>query len=539
MYPRSAVVENHPPSDATARLHLVLVPGFVGFDALGQLDYYAGVTQVFDHWNGPRGQASRHVSIHYFDNSPTASVKLRSTRLRGYLAERVARGEFAPGDRLALIGHSTGGLDIRRALYDIAADEDEVLVADGCCRVRHSEILALIKRVVFLSVPHFGTNLADFACRFGTTIQGFAADAVVGLQFNHGWLGTLRRQLFALLPSSQSNLVLAIVDALDESDENPTATDEQQAAQREARFALTAYLDNIARDFSIIEDLQSQTPANTADDPSVPPRPKSPAHFSESERKEEITTWRTHGIETRSYATRVPPRYTRTPTRAIAEKLVRAMHWAGPAMDLVVKVIPRGPVKWLVPPVAAAIEVARAGELLSVPAFLDLLGWVPSLVFDVFHAACADSAGPFRDPESLASQSLVPTYTELGAKAAAPPQPRSRIAVGDSDGVVNTLSQFWPFDPENPAAHPVTLVDADHGDVIGHFALKALAYPVPGGRRFFAYDFFQTELRFTQAQFDKLWKSVFDFCATALEAADASKETRANRAMHSGADTAS
>ena len=35
-----------PPPHAK-RYHLVLVPGFVGFDALGQLVYYAGVTEAF------------------------------------------------------------------------------------------------------------------------------------------------------------------------------------------------------------------------------------------------------------------------------------------------------------------------------------------------------------------------------------------------------------------------------------------------------------------------------------------------------------
>ena len=57
--------------------------------------------------------------------------------------------------------------------------------------------------------------------------------------------------------------------------------------------------------------------------------------------------------------------------------------------------------------------------------------------------------------------------------------------------------------------------DMKHGDVIGHFELKALDRPEPGGRRFYAYDFFQTELKFTQATFDRLWGSVFDFCVNA------------------------
>ena len=496
-------------TSGTPRHHLVLVPGFVGFDALGQLDYYAGVTQVFDAWNDPANQAPRRVSIHYFDNFPTASVKLRATRLRGYLAERIARGEFAPGDTLALIGHSTGGLDIRRALFDMAADEAAVLTVDGCCSVRHDEILAMTRRIAFLSVPQYGTNIADFAYRFSNTIQGLSKDAVVALQLNHGTLGTLRRQLFALLTSSASNFVLALCDTLDESDENPAGTDEQRAREREARFQLTSWLDNIANDFSIIEDLRSETPANTADDPKVPPKPKSPAHFSAAERQGELATWKKYGIKTHTYASRIPPRD--VAVSAFARRVVAGLHWASPALDFGAKLLPRGPAKWLFPPLALASEAARASEILGLPVLLEVLGRSPGLVFDVFHAACADPRGPFRDPDTIAPGSLAPTFRRLGSTADVS---RTEIAVSDSDGVVNTLSMLWPYDPSDPSAHPVDLVDADHGDVIGHFELKALARPEPGGRRFFAYDFFQTELKFTQAHFEVLWGSVFDFCVT-------------------------
>ena len=493
----------------TSRHHLVLVPGFVGFDALGQLDYYAGVTHVFDAWNDPQSRAARQVSIHYFDNFPTASVKLRASKLRGYLAERIARGEFAPGDTLALVGHSTGGLDIRRALFDMAADEDEILTVDGCSNVSHKQILAMTQRIAFLSVPQFGTNIADFAYRFSNTIQGLASDAVVGLQLNHGVLGQLRRQLFGLLSSSPSNFVLALVDTLDESDENPAGTDEQKARQREARFQLTSWLDNIANDFSIIEDLRSETPQNTADDPKVPPRPKSPAHFSAAERRGELDTWKKYGIKTHTYASRIPPRD--VAASAFARGLVAGLHWASPALDLGAKLLPRGPMKWLFPPIALATEATRATEILSLPIVLDVLGRAPGLVFDIFHAACADPRGPFRDPDTIAPGSLAPTFRHLGSTADVA---RTEIAVGDSDGVVNTLSMLWPYDPADPSAHRVDLVDADHGDVIGHFELKALARPEPGGRRFFAYDFFQNELKFTQSSFERLWESVFDFCVS-------------------------
>ena len=100
-------------SPSASRTHVVLVPGFVGFDALGQLEYYAGVTDVFQGFRANRD--AQHVVLHYFDNFPTASVALRAELLQRWLAKRVARGQIGRGDRVALVGHSTGGLDIRKA----------------------------------------------------------------------------------------------------------------------------------------------------------------------------------------------------------------------------------------------------------------------------------------------------------------------------------------------------------------------------------------------------------------------------------------
>lgn len=98
---------------ARGRVHIVLIPGFAGFDALGQLEYYAGVTPQFQLWKKSGASSRTGVALHYFDNFPTAAVRTRAARLRNYLATRFARGEFVRGDRIALVGHSTGGLDIR------------------------------------------------------------------------------------------------------------------------------------------------------------------------------------------------------------------------------------------------------------------------------------------------------------------------------------------------------------------------------------------------------------------------------------------
>ena len=145
------------------RTHIVMVPGFAGFDALGQLEYYAGVTPVFDVWR--RQTSDRRATIHYFDNLPTAGVRTRAKRLRSFLAKRIARGAFQAGDRLALVGHSTGGLDIRQLLIDLRQDPkhdavDGTQAATGA--VPPGAILDMLQRIVFLSVPQAGTNLADW-----------------------------------------------------------------------------------------------------------------------------------------------------------------------------------------------------------------------------------------------------------------------------------------------------------------------------------------------------------------------------------------
>ena len=141
------------------RLHIVLVPGFAGFDALGQLEYFAGVTEQFQAWQ--QGAREVRAVLHYFDNFPTAAVITRAGRLRKYLAKRIARREFQPGDALALVGHSTGGLDIRWLLWELTEPGQEDLRVDGVS-VPAAEIFKMVRRIVFLSVPQWGTNIADW-----------------------------------------------------------------------------------------------------------------------------------------------------------------------------------------------------------------------------------------------------------------------------------------------------------------------------------------------------------------------------------------
>lgn len=71
------------------RTHLVLVPGFGGFDALGQMHYYTGVKQRFDEWR--LAHRGHRVVLHFFDNLPTAAVATRARDLKESLDKLVER----------------------------------------------------------------------------------------------------------------------------------------------------------------------------------------------------------------------------------------------------------------------------------------------------------------------------------------------------------------------------------------------------------------------------------------------------------------
>jgi hypothetical protein len=125
--------------------------------------YYAGVTPHFGKWKKSSGSNRKSAVLHYFDNSPTAGVSTPARRLRQYLAKRVARG-----DRITFVRHSTGGLDIRRLLCDLAAAKQADVkmryavdgTKDTAFAVASAEILRMVKRIVFLSVPQFSKSRA-------------------------------------------------------------------------------------------------------------------------------------------------------------------------------------------------------------------------------------------------------------------------------------------------------------------------------------------------------------------------------------------
>ena len=356
----------------------MLVPGFAGFDALGQLEYYSDITLLCGDW------LKRNEVLHYFDNLPTAAVVTRAARLRSYLAKRMARGEISGGDEVALVGHSTGGLDIRCLLWDLHSRKRPIRV-DGGVRVDPIEIRERVHRVVFLSVPHWGTNIADWVKAHWPERIALVDElraAVAGSQ-----LSVVDRIESAIAESGASltgaELFLAVQDALDEANElNGKPSPMRTADAQEAASQLSLYLRLMASDFAAIDDLTSCPPQGG--------KSASPAHFDVRHRKQELEAL--GDIKFQSYVT-IGRRVVRFDPGKPAPPLELAKPWTYPRM--------------------CEDGASTAGT---------------DIVYRTCYRACA--GGPFGQPVM---------FREVSRWLK-----EHRIELWDNDGIVNTMSMPWP-----------------------------------------------------------------------------------------------
>jgi triacylglycerol lipase len=421
----------------TGRRHVVLIPGFGGFDALGQMEYYAGVTQ----------RAQGHdLTLHYFDNLPTAAVETRAQQLERYISRLIARGIIRPGDDLVLVGHSTGGLDIRWLVHRLSAGASEIHV-DGGPAANPADILEKLRKVVFLSVPHHGTHIADWVRWHRLGRQALIAELRAGVGLSQV---ALLEKIESCLARYTANLphldlIAAIKDSLLEANEYhdndpayPRTADAHEAASQ-----LALYLRHIAADFRAIDDLAIEAP-DSADK-------RSPAHFDATERAREQAFWRKCKIDVRSYVTFAPQPFSFT----------RAYPPAG---------------WWLFNPLALASLAAGNGRSTDI-------------AYRFCYRACATDSFPVVNVPKL--------------RALVGPRP-PRFESWDGDGIVNSLSMFWPRG-ENLS------VQADHMDIVGHFERRPAERG--SGRAYRAYDLLVSDCGFEETEFNTVWSDVFDFCS--------------------------
>ncbi len=217
------------------RTHVVMVPGFGGFDALGRLSYYYGTTPLFM-------QAKSRGAVHYFENLPTASVCTRSLLLERFLCNLVGRNIIEADDEIALVGHSTGGLDIREL---VARLDKEPTRAHG--------LVSRIKRLVFLSTPHRGTNIADWV-REHDLARKFLVNRFRQLVEDDVSMPELLRDLGDKLTYGGAQLFEAADDV--HRDYHPSSKDPLELADaRDAKYQVRRWLDHTDGDFLAIDDL--------------------------------------------------------------------------------------------------------------------------------------------------------------------------------------------------------------------------------------------------------------------------------------------
>ena len=445
-------------ASVSPRTHIVMIPGFAGFDALGQMEYYAAVTPQFAEWKKLGRPKRRGAVLHYCNSFPTAAVAIRARRLRDYLAKRIARGEFLERDAIALVGHSTGGLDIRQLLCDLVKDYERGQIAypvDGThgspFAVDPGDLLERIQRVVFLSVPQFGTNIADWVRAHSAGRYAVIADLRAAVATSQvPVIDQLQKWLTSSI-SAMAGLDLfdAMQDALSEARPARVADKMRVLLAQEAASELALYLRYIFSDFDAINDLSAEP---------FEGKVTSPAHFDTAARRKELKDWTNHNIVARSFASLGPRPFD-----------FDAAHSA-PRWELL------NPFSY---PETTSSTSAKAGT---------------DIVYRTCYRACA--AGPFEYPDiGISKPPVLPDENGL----------EHEIAVWDNDGIVNTASMLWPNLDET------VLVNADHMDIVGHYK-RVLSADPDSARRYDAYDLLKSGSGLDSRTFARVWNGVFEFC---------------------------
>ncbi|MCA9694504.1 MAG: hypothetical protein KC636_33310 [Myxococcales bacterium] len=125
---------------------VVLIPGFMGFQTIGDLSYFRRVSSMLTGYLNERGIVD--VTVHEAPTAPTGSIARRAQVVLKWL---IANGG-AEAHNIHLIGHSTGGLDAR------------LLVAPGVRLLEgdYEEMIARrVRSVISVSTPHYGTPMAN------------------------------------------------------------------------------------------------------------------------------------------------------------------------------------------------------------------------------------------------------------------------------------------------------------------------------------------------------------------------------------------
>jgi triacylglycerol lipase len=214
--------------------HVYLVPGFFGFANLGDLKYFAHVREYLVGALARRGLGA-HIDV--VATRPTASLPRRAERVLSTIAHTL-HDDDGP---IHLIGHSSGGLDVRLLLSPGVTLPTDLDVERYARQVRTA---------VTVATPHHGTPLAAFF----TSLLGQKLLQVLSL-------ATISMLRFGHLPVSAVVQLGAVVARLDGLFGLNSALLDEIFAQLladfspERRRALAAFFGDVGGDQALLTQL--------------------------------------------------------------------------------------------------------------------------------------------------------------------------------------------------------------------------------------------------------------------------------------------
>jgi triacylglycerol lipase len=218
--------------------YLILVPGFLGFQRLHTLSYFADVEALLER---PFVEAGREVVVRAIRTLPTSSLGARAARLA-----EVVHG-LPAGAEIHLVGHSTGGLDCRLFLAPGAALPTEVDVAAAAARVRS---------VVTVATPHHGAPLASlFTGVHGHRLMSLASAVITRV------LQRSRESKAAVVELGKVLWLLGQIAGIGSEVREPLREELRAELERLGDESIENLLDDIGEDTSLLEHL---TPASLA-----------------------------------------------------------------------------------------------------------------------------------------------------------------------------------------------------------------------------------------------------------------------------------
>jgi triacylglycerol lipase len=158
-------------------VEVFFVPGFLGFESLGGLDYFIDVEEIVRKTLRAPGVT---VNVYPTETEPAGSLQRRAAKL----ADQVAEHHSMDAKSVHFVGHSTGGLDIRLLLSPGNAVEQERERRAAAGDEGAGKVLDALQKThsaTSVATPHYGSPIASLALRLDVDLLLRGASEVLEL----------------------------------------------------------------------------------------------------------------------------------------------------------------------------------------------------------------------------------------------------------------------------------------------------------------------------------------------------------------------